>query len=270
MKTKILFLTHKIDDQIINEFENIKRTGLDIALVHNGEKNDSIPTPNYCFTAEDIWEQYYPAIDKEIITYQHLVVLNFYQNYSKKYDYYWAIEYDVRFTGDWVHFFSQFDKNSADFITSHIRHYHEEPGWLGWEKMKSPPGKEKTEDYLRSFNPIYRISKEALEYIDKQIKAGYAGHNEVLFPTLIYHNDDLKMTDFGGSGTFVEGAVNKNYISRSDKDGEIFGGTFRFRPTMNKIGMRKNKLYHPIKSDSENNYIGLLKFADKYFKNLFK
>ena len=49
----------------------------------------------------------------------HFVLLDFYRQHPE-YDYYWLIEYDVRFSGNWKTFFSFFHDKDEDFWAAHV------------------------------------------------------------------------------------------------------------------------------------------------------
>jgi hypothetical protein len=92
-------------------------------------------------------------------------------------------------------------------------------------------------DRIASFNPVYRISKEALSYLDQKQRAGWCGHFEVLIPTLLFRAN-FRLQDIGGSGQFVmPGEENRFYTKK----------TLRHSPAFDHVGWRKNKLYHPVK-----------------------
>ncbi|MES2006380.1 MAG: hypothetical protein V4450_17815 [Bacteroidota bacterium] len=154
-----------------------------------------------------------------------------------EYGYYWYIEYDVFFTGDWKIFLDFFKDVNKDFLSCDIRLYENTSTWPWWQTLKHPEKKIALANRLRSFNPIYRLSAAALFFIQQQLYNKWSGHHEVLLPTLLYHNN-FSLSDFGGDGEFVDkGAENKFYSKE----------TFRWRPAFNKAGGLKNKLYHPVK-----------------------
>ncbi|WP_209332967.1 DUF3405 domain-containing protein [Lunatimonas salinarum] len=67
----------------------------------------------------------------------HFPLLKFYLSHPN-YDYYWCIEDDVDFSGDWSAFFEEFSSVDADFISSHIRRYQDEPEWPWWSALAHP------------------------------------------------------------------------------------------------------------------------------------
>jgi hypothetical protein len=165
------------------------------------------------------------------------------------YDYYWVIEDDVRFSGDWKYFFDAFSGLDRDFLSSHIRTPAQEPDWSWWHYLANPYRVIPFENRLRSFNPIYRLSAKAVRYLGEAFRAYWCGHYEVMLATLLKEGG-LSMADFGGTGEFVlPGYENKFYLSASPGgQGELSGGTMRYRPAFAATGSEANKLYHPVKS----------------------
>jgi hypothetical protein len=177
----------------------------------------------------------------------HLPLLDFYLSHPE-YDFYWFIEYDVRYSGNWESLLRAFEKFDSDFITSHIRRFKDEPEWYWWDTFHNPSKRIPKNQYVRSINVIFRISNRALDYINKAQKNGWMGHNEVSLPTLLLHNGYTIM-DFGGDGEFVPpGLKNKVYTSNSLKNGVLNPFcTLRYRPSCSRVGLISNKIYHPIK-----------------------
>lgn len=164
-----------------------------------------------------------------------------------EYRYYWLIENDVRFTGDWSVLFDAFRDIDADLLTSHIRRYEDEPDWplypLSHPRQTIPPQR-----WLRCFHPIYRISHRALVFLHEVQREGWVGHSELLMPTLL-HVNAFRLVDFGGEGRFVlPGMRNRFYRDApANPAGELVHGTMRYRPVRTGVGSKRNKLYHPIK-----------------------
>jgi hypothetical protein len=102
---------------------------------------------------------------------------------------------------------------------------------------------------VRSFNPIYRLSKNAIKFLHSSLSDFWMGHHEVPLPTILLYNG-FSVADFGGNGNFVvKGNENRFYTSgcATDGEGQLAEGTMRFRPTWEKNGMKENMLYHPVK-----------------------
>lgn len=245
MKQVLLFLCGKTDDCAIDQFLKLKNIGdkckLDVFFLYH-QKDTCIPMiiqnyPHYIFQSDVLFSMgYKPISDSLIPGSNHFPLLKFYKEYPQ-YDYYWLVEDDVRFTGDWSDFFDAFELDKSDFISSYLRKYADEPYWPWWESLKNCETGVETCDLVHTFNPIYRISNRALERVDKCLKDGWSGHHEVLFPTLLSMSG-MSVRDFNdGKSMFY------------------FNETFSHQP-LKPQNIRHNVLYHPIK--------------EKYLRNLHK
>ena len=186
-----------------------------------------------------------------LIGHGHLPILDLFMAHST-YDYYWFVEYDVRYTGDWASFFGRFDALTHDLITSHIRRYSDEPLWPWWTTFGHPSLKWPVQRWIRSFNVIYRISRSALVFLDAILRTGWHGHHEVLVPTLM-DREGFRLLDFGGDGCFADpDAIDSVYTSASSQSGYLNPeGTLCFRPARASAGDRPETLYHPVKPPAQ-------------------
>jgi hypothetical protein len=177
----------------------------------------------------------------------HFPLLQFYME-NPNYEYYWVIEDDVRFNGNWKLLFDTYLSVSGDFITCHICDWAKEPEWPWWLLLHNGHEEISLNQRVRSFNPIYRISNNALKFLDNAMLDGWTGHHEVLMPTLL-KRDGFRIIDFGGNGKYVlPGFTNRFYTSANpNTKGVLDKGTMRFRPIFNAIQSEPNKLYHPVK-----------------------
>jgi hypothetical protein len=162
------------------------------------------------------------------------------------YDYYWIVEYDVRFSGSWNAFFSAFAGNRSDLLGTTLTRYEKLPDWFHWQSLdlaNRPVGKDR---YLRGFFPIYRLSRRALAQLDSDYCEGVKGHFECLVPTLL---DQAGMTieDIGGDGDFVRPGNRNRFYRNTPTCHTLMPGTFVFRPTMDRPGDEPNTLWHPVK-----------------------
>jgi len=274
----ILFHTHIISNDILKEFQNIssESEGIADAYLLCDDKNIDITKKvkkyrYFCFNKEGISDLNYPIVKDEkrkaevpfkkafqLSNYQLSILKFFLEN--RDYDYYWYIEYDVRYSGKWSQFFKYFNNNDSDLITSYLRYYKEEPRWPHWY-LNHPELTIPESERIRSFNPVMRISNKALTYLHESFLDGWIGHLEVLIPTLL-HKNGFELEDFGGSGKFCQNRnINKIYIgSENNEFGNLDHGTMRYRPHPIYLGLRKNKLYHPVKPAKD---------TVKYFLNRF-
>ena len=165
------------------------------------------------------------------------------------YEYYWLVEYDVRYTGRWATFFDHFWDCKDDFLTTHLRRREDEPGWYWWPSFGNTQPGLSIPDPLRSFNVIYRMSLKALAFLSIELRKGWFGHHEVLLATLLYSNL-FSVADLGGDGWLTPNArINLTYSSSSADGGAMMDGTGTvcYRPIRTVVGALANKLYHPIK-----------------------
>lgn len=250
----ILFVGHYLNPAILKVYREISCSSLGMGdifpLLHMNETLYLQPMEDFCpfiVTDESLKSLGIPFFRENVVPGSaYIPLLQFYREHPQ-YDYYWFIEYDVRYSGNWGKFFNYWETNDAHFLTCHIRSYHEEPQWYWWE-LRHPKEEIRLTERYRSFNPIYRISKEALVYLEKKLREGWVGHYEVLFTTLLYHGG-FRVEDFGGRGSFVQPINRNRFYLEGDEDpkGRFYHRTMRWRPSHRIYGLRRNKLYHPVK-----------------------
>jgi hypothetical protein len=178
----------------------------------------------------------------------HLTALEFFKR-QPNFQYYWFIEYDVRYTGNWKDLFDGFADNPSDLLASHIRHQEEEPRWIFWKTLQLPPGETLSGPMIRAFCPVQRLSARALRLLAVSVQEGWSGHFECLVPTLLAEKG-YALSDFGGDGRYVpKGFRNRYYTSYSWRDGNLLHfGSMRFRPNHDVIQPSgRALLYHPVK-----------------------
>lgn len=250
-----LILTNRLHPSVFELYEKIRGSAVvqknSYILFHQEED----PFPNaqmypfiYPFTYDCLSGLNYIALHENLVPGStHFPLLYFYLS-NPDFDYYWFVEDDVRFTGQWLTLFSDFYSNDSDFISSHLRYLVEEPEWVWWDALWHPKEVIPIEKRVRSFNPIYRISNRALKFIHMSLCDGWCGHHEVVIATLLMQNG-FHISDFGGDGKFVsEECRNRYYTSRGPNAiGALDLGTMRYRPVFTEPGPLLNKLYHPIK-----------------------
>lgn len=206
--TVYLFVCHILNRRLEKAFHqiqsSIKNNDRALVLFHQQAEDlpDCIrPMPHAAFSDKTLSELGYPMLNKTFTPGStHFPLIDFFRK-NTGYAYYWFIEYDVRYTGDWKHFFDYWESSKSDFLTSHIRNFTEEPDWYWWG-LKHSREKIPIENRYRSFNTIYRMSNRSIALIDKKHQEGWVGHHEELLPTLLYHNG-CSIRDFGGTGPFV-------------------------------------------------------------------
>jgi hypothetical protein len=164
--------------------------------------------------------------------------------------YYWRVEYDVRFTGDWRHFFDTCSASQADLLGTTLLRRTDSPPWYWWSSLGRPDGPLDEASTLRGFFPIARLSNRACALLDAQYSAGWYGHAECAMPTVIAHAG-LTVEDIGGRGEFVPAGHEERFYRNTPADECLRPGTFVYRPAMPQPGARPNTLWHPVKDEED-------------------
>lgn len=246
MKQAVLYLTSKSNEWTLSTFHALEQSLQGMADVYFAyhQQGDVLPVSLqnienlFVFTSDVLNELGYTPIEKGKLVpdSNHFPLLKFFKE-NQCYDYYWLVEDDVRFSGDWKDFFDSFASSTSDFLSSVIETKAENPTWYWWTSLETGNEVIAEEKLLKSFNPIYRLSSQALVCIDAHLRIGWMGHYEVLLPTLLY-NKGFLLEDFGGEGTFV----------RPENNAKFYDDTsMRIAPVL--PDDRKNYLFHPVKEE---------------------
>lgn len=258
----VIFVTPKLNINVINRFHKIKNAaslrGMDCFMLVE-ENQDTIYDINHNplmigFSFEKLYLLGIKTIKNSIIPgSNHLITLYFYKKFPF-YDNYYSIEYDVDFLGDWEIFFKISSILNADFVSSHVKTFQSDPNWYWWNHFfyyhndsiinrKYIISKNKR---IRSFNPIYRISNDALKYLYEALKEGIYGHHEVVIPTILYYGG-FKLLDWGGSGEFVSKGMQEKLYKTTDQYSPL-GSLSHLAFANNRIpSYWKDILVHPLK-----------------------
>ena len=246
MKQAVLYLTTKSNEWTLSSFHALDQSlqgKADVYFAYH-QQGDVLPVSLqnienlFVFTSDVLNELGYTPIErgKLVPGSNHFPLLKFFKE-NQGYDYYWLVEDDVRFSGDWKDFFDSFASSTSDFLSSVIETKAENPNWYWWASLKTGNEVIAEEKLLKAFNPIYRLSRQALACIDAYLRIGWMGHYEVLLPTLLY-NKGFLLEDFGGEGTFV----------RPENNAKFYDDTsMRIAPVL--PDDRKNYLFHPVKEE---------------------
>lgn len=246
MKQAVLYLTTKSNEWTLSSFHALEQSlqgKADVYFAYH-QQGDVLPVSLqnienlFVFTSDVLKELGYTPIErgKLVPGSNHFPLLKFYKE-NQGYDYYWLVEDDVRFSGEWKDFFGSFASCTSNFLASVIETKAENPTWYWWTSLKTGNEVIAEEKLLKSFNPIYRLSSQALVCIDAHLRIGWMGHYEVLLPTLLY-NKGFLLEDFGGEGTFV----------RPENNAKFYDDTsMRIAPVL--PDDRKNYLFHPVKEE---------------------
>lgn len=258
-KTVVLFLAHHIDEFILEQFYLLEKSiykYFNLFFLFHDDNNLSwiheTGLPFYKFTTADLSTLRYTPIEETILPGSNHFPLFLYYKSNPSFEYYWIIEYDVYYKGDWLTFFDSFLENDSDFISSHIETYLERPEWDHWSRINTQTDILSQEELLKSFNPIYRISSKGINVVKEFLFAGNSGHHEIVYPTIIKKNG-LNIMDMGGIGSFVpDGWHNRFYVSNAKKLCNYYvNSSMRYRPMYTKKMIEESKetdkLFHPVK-----------------------
>lgn len=246
MKQAVLYLTNKSNEWTLSAFHALEQSLQGVADVYYAYHQQGVVLPvslqnienQFVFTSDILSELGYTPIEegKLVPGSNHFPLLKFFKE-NQGYDYYWLVEDDVRFSGEWKEFFGSFASCTSDFLSSGIETKAENPNWYWWTSLKTGNAVIAEEKQMKSFNPIYRLSSQALACVDAHLRKGWMGHHEVLLPTLLY-NKGFLLEDFGGEGSFV----------RQENKSKFYDLTsMRIAPVL--PDDRKNYLFHPVKEE---------------------
>lgn len=227
-RTQIIsFLTNKDSNAILTQYHEIKKKvgnlSDTILLFHQDPMSEPKPalyaSNPFFFTSHILTELGYKSHDGSSLGgSNHFPLIKFYREHPN-YAYYWYIEDDVRCLMGWDNFFEFFSKAdiSSDFLSSHVRDYAEEPDWFWWDTLKFNSSPQVNSIKIRSFNPIFRISNAALNFIDQCHSNGWQGHFEVLLPSLLKMGG-FNIAEFGGAGKYVLPGCENRFYTVADAD----------------------------------------------------
>ncbi len=241
-KQAFLIVTNRISKDVVKRYHKLRKAAEelgDVFLLYHTNDNKILTgfeeIKIEIFTDEILHNLDYKPIRKTLVPgSNHFPVLKFFLDHPH-YTHYWSIEDDVAFNGNWKDFFENASLKDFDFISSHIRKHSDMPRWSWWYTLKGPEGKFSAEKLYSSFNPLYKISNKALQYINTCLRNGYSGHHEVLLPSLLF-KAGFKIADFGAQDNHITPWL--SYCTLS---------TMRWKPIFFFKGIKKNKLYHPVK-----------------------
>jgi len=111
----------------------------------------------------------------------HHVLTGLATNHNLVSDYYWLIEFDVEFTGNWAELLgNEFDQ--ADLVTYDVRVPDVADTWKGWERLKSPS----PITTFCSALQVCRISAKALNVLKNVCcNTEWQGLSELVIPSAI-------------------------------------------------------------------------------------
>jgi hypothetical protein len=263
-RSAILILNHHRDRHLIDLYAEVSHacgSRHDVFLLSDRTKpsislrRQPAEVSEVRFTAQDLIGLGYPGKQDIVLAGQQqqnlklgnaeLPVLLFHAD-RPYYSHYWIVEYDVRFSGNWLDFFAAFESSSADLLGTSLIRYPEFTGWSHWRSLSVPSIDVSEAQRLRGLFPVYRISNEALACLAEHYRQGCSGHMETLMPTVL-HACDLVVEDIGGDGEFVAPENTNRFYTNQRLTNDLSPGTFVYRPIRTAPGPDPNMLWHPVK-----------------------
>ena len=163
------------------------------------------------------------------------------------YDYYWGLEYDVHYQGNWSVFFNHFAPSDADLLATSLYNAAATPHKMLKPFLFDPDGNQTPlTEILRGFYPLHRLSERALQSIHEHYELGWKGHYELGWGTFMSRSG-YKVEDFGGDGVYVKPANRNRFYFNALGTWSLSPGTFVFRPPFRKVLPYENTLWHPFK-----------------------
>ena len=166
------------------------------------------------------------------------------------YEFYWFVEYDVHYEGNWASLFKRFSNSDAGIIGTILDYISNNPHKLevlDYPRLVVPERMAwNKENMIKGFFPICRLSDLALDALDREYRTGLGGHYEITMPTLA-SLEDMIVEDIGGNGPFVRGDNQNRFYFANGSSYTHSPGNFVFRPNITKVLPRQNTLWHPVK-----------------------
>jgi hypothetical protein len=256
-KAEGIFLTHRESPRVRGHFERLVAESKGLVTWHFVFSHDAYPRPEAPFTYADpaeVMPLRYRAME------QHGGVQGGYLDTlivpvlgGLDAEHLWMCEYDVDFAGHWSDLLRPSADREADLLTTTVMYRHEQPKWPWWRGAGAPAGVP-PETWVRSLNPLMRVSRPLLDAYSAAMADGqWTGHYEFTLAT-VASAAGLRIEDFGGKGSFVPpGRERSVYVGKSPA-GRPDDLTFGFRPVRPSYFHEEPSefetpglLYHPVK-----------------------
>ena len=262
-KTAVLFLAHKWDLFTRLKYQRLfDEIGDEAPLVLLIQSSDDVlralsvhPTANHSVAVFD------PQVLPQVLGYpylngdsllpgsNHFPVLAWFRD-RPDIESCLVIEYDVEFSGNWSGLLLELIAAEPDFAALHFRKLRDDPKWRWWSSLLPAPGELgwifARRRLRRSFNPIYFISRKAIELIDAAHARGWRGHHEGLFATVLGRSG-CRLVDLAKLGGFCPGS--EQDLRSGLPVAEL--STMRWRPEVESTEFLERStgrtLFHPVK-----------------------
>lgn len=259
-----IFLTHRDTPRIRRHFDRLVAESGHLVVWHFVRSHDAFPRPEAPFGYDDpavVLPTRYAAMAEHggvqggyLDTLLVPVLLGLAATTGAHH--LWVCEYDVDFAGRWDALLGRFADDPADLLTTTVMYRHEQPKWPWWRSAHAPHVVPH-ERWVRSLNPLMRVSPRLLDAYVAAMSEEWAGHYEFTLATAALAAG-LSVEDLGGEGSFVPpGRERSVYVGKSPA-GRPKDLTFGFRPVRDHYFHERpdsfeqpGLLYHPVKPDVE-------------------
>ncbi|MEO8451272.1 MAG: hypothetical protein ABI647_15870 [Gemmatimonadota bacterium] len=174
-----------------------------------------------------------------------------------RYDYFWLVEYDVDFAGDWLQFFGLAMTSTADLIGTALQHRPAHLDWQHWARFE-PPSDVTERSQVRGFFPLARFSRRLIEsYVETMASGEWRGHHEAAIPTIAL-DQGLTIADLGFGPYCPDTWRRSHYRGVYHPREAAAAPTFVYRPPVSQSYFHEASaafpqhglLYHPVKVSS--------------------
>ncbi|MCD7721789.1 MAG: hypothetical protein LUI09_06120, partial [Prevotellaceae bacterium] len=153
----------------------------------------------------------------------------------RKGSFYWHIEDDAYYKGDWAELLEAFKNSREDLLATHIC---DDPEKMSWVKDTLRGYGLEDMPLRTAFMPLCRVSDRLVDELLKAYQKGAEGHFEALVPTLCAHKyGDTSIADLG----------DRYYTKTDPLHANV--GTFGWLPKFESEegDFRQGRIYHPVK-----------------------
>jgi hypothetical protein len=222
----VLFRAHYFTQPIVREIRRLRAElpGCDhhvVGYIKEGQPYAQAPAPHrHMYRRADLAALPYPQkiarTDWDDPTGDNDLPCHAFYRERPDFDFYWIVEYDVRYTGHWGKLFAELRTSAADLLATTIQDQEDNPFWCHWDSLVDVPGTFIA--LVRSFLPFCRLSNRALEAIDRWYRAGGAGHYEMTWPS-VCKAAGLTIQDIGGEGPYTPAKWRGKHYRNSPMEG---------------------------------------------------
>lgn len=261
MKTAVLYQTHFFDRWAEAAFRRLARgmpPGHQAVVLMHLPPGAKVPprvtrVPHHVVRTNELRAMPYPAKtgagggrwDLWHDGHTDLIPLHFCVAHPE-FDFVWSVEYDVAFSGPWRRFFAAFAEDPADLLAPVIFRKRDYPDWIFWPSLATPGATTDELTALRSFMPIFRMSRRMIEATDAAYRDGWGGHLECTLATIASVRG-LSVEDIGDTGEFTAPHNRGRFYSSNRLNSYLWPGTMMFKPTLHRVGSKPDMLWHPVK-----------------------